>query len=149
MNLDDAEAILFRAWERVSTREHEVGFDGLGHAERVFVAIWNLETEVNNGGFDQYLFNSSGDHARFVLDALREVGAGPIADICEQVYGILPGGAPATERDERQGQLEAAEQALGEAELMARFGALEQRFYALEDGLRELLVAYVRAHGLA
>ena len=30
----------------------------LSEPERAFVAVWELEAEVNNGGFSQYFFNA-------------------------------------------------------------------------------------------
>lgn len=148
MDVKEAEGILFRAWDRVCAREQKLGFGNLRRAEQVFVSIWMLEAEVNNGGFSQYMFNSAGDQGEFVLEALREVGAGPVAETCEQFYVMLPGGRPARTQDERQAQLDSAADIIGEVEFEERCGVLEQRFYALEEDLRSLVVAYVRANGL-
>ena len=56
----------------------------MSEPERVFVAVWTLEADVNNGGFDQYYVNSSGDYAWFAPQALRAVGAEKTAEIVEQ-----------------------------------------------------------------
>ena len=50
MDVKEAESILFRAWDCVCAREQKLGFGNLRRAEQVFVSIWMLEAEVNNGG---------------------------------------------------------------------------------------------------
>ncbi|SHM03981.1 DUF4375 domain-containing protein [Mucilaginibacter sp. OK098] len=44
-------------------------------AQQAIYIIWCLEAEVNNGGFNQYYFNSSGQFASLTPDALQLVGA--------------------------------------------------------------------------
>ena len=39
--------------------------------QKVFSAIWAVESEVNNGSSSQYFFNSSGESASFVVEALE------------------------------------------------------------------------------
>ena len=48
---------------------------GWTEAERVFVLVENVEREVNNGGFDQFFDNSSGDNAHESHQALLTMGA--------------------------------------------------------------------------
>jgi len=49
-------------------------FSELSPSERVFILIWDLEAEVNNGGFNQFFFNSAGDRASATPAALRAIG---------------------------------------------------------------------------
>lgn len=46
--------------------------------------IWALEAEVNNGGYNQFYFNSSGQFYMHLPDALRLVGAKKFADLTEK-----------------------------------------------------------------
>ncbi len=46
--------------------------------------IWNLESQVNNGGYDQFYFNSSGRFYKHVPDALKLVGANKFAGLTER-----------------------------------------------------------------
>ena len=46
--------------------------------------IWLLEAEVNNGGFNQFYFNSSGKFYPLLPSALRLVGATKFADLTEK-----------------------------------------------------------------
>lgn len=46
--------------------------------------IWVLDAEVNNGGFNQFYFNSSGKFYKHLPEALRLVGARPYAELVEK-----------------------------------------------------------------
>jgi hypothetical protein len=46
--------------------------------------IWALEAEVNNGGYNQFYFNSSGQFYKYLPKALRLVGANKFADLTER-----------------------------------------------------------------
>jgi hypothetical protein len=52
--------------------------------QKVFSAIWALESEVNNGGFSQYFLNDSRESASFIVEALETIGAPKTADICRR-----------------------------------------------------------------
>ncbi len=63
--------------------------------QKVFSAIWNLESEVNNGGFSQYFLNSSAESAPVVVQALETIGAAATAMICGRaIAAAFPGGLP-------------------------------------------------------
>ena len=46
--------------------------------------IWLLEGEVNNGGYNQFYFNSSGQFYKYLPEALRLVGAPKFAYLTEK-----------------------------------------------------------------
>jgi Domain of unknown function (DUF4375) len=46
--------------------------------------IWLLEAEVNNGGYNQYYFNSSGQFYKYLPDALKLIGANKFADLTKR-----------------------------------------------------------------
>jgi len=63
--------------------------------QKVFSAIWEVESEVNNGGFAQYFLNSSAESASFVVEALETVGAPKTANICKNaIEAAFPSGLP-------------------------------------------------------
>ena len=63
--------------------------------QKVFSAIWAVESEVNNGGFAQYFFNSSNESASFVVQALETIGAPKTGDICKRaIFAAFPSGLP-------------------------------------------------------
>jgi hypothetical protein len=53
----------------------EGGFGALPDAEKKFFAACCLESELHNGGFDQFFSNSSGSYYEYAVAALDEMGA--------------------------------------------------------------------------
>lgn len=51
--------------------------------------IWALEAEVNNGGYNQFYFNSSGQFYKHLPGALKLVGAPKIADLTKRANDIF------------------------------------------------------------
>ena len=143
MEVQELEGWLFGEWERICRDEEAKGFAGLPHRDQAFHDIWMLEAELNNGGFSQYMFNSTGDRGLPAVEALREVGAPSLANLCERFFALLSTGAPAADQDARQAQLDEAAERMGEDAFEDACSALEAEFYAGEDELRRLLVAYV------
>ena len=62
------------------TKEYETVLT-FSKAQQAIYIIWCLEAEINNGGFNQYYFNSSGQFAELTPDALRLVGANKLSDL--------------------------------------------------------------------
>jgi uncharacterized protein DUF4375 len=70
--------------------------------------LWNIswfEAEVMNGGVDQYLYNSSGNHAIECLAALKVIGATRSHTLLEQACKLFPKGQPSSNQSIRQMQL--------------------------------------------
>lgn len=74
--------------------------------QEVVALVDILEMEVNNGGFDQFFFNSSGDRTADTIEALEAIGAQHTASIVKSAASRFPGGMPSVDRNERQEQLE-------------------------------------------
>lgn len=51
--------------------------------------IWILEAEVNNGGYNQFYFNSNGQFYNHLPEAFRLVGANKFADLTERANKIF------------------------------------------------------------
>ena len=110
----------------------------LSPAERVFYLTQTCEEEVNNGGFDQLLFNAGFD-LRELPEAFRTIGAPKTADICAQALAALGGEVPE--------DLEARREVLASREgPPAELGACDEAFLRYEEDLAALNAAYVRAH---
>ena len=105
----------------VYAREATVGFSVLTAPEKVVFCLDKLEQEVNNGGFQQYFSNSSGDHAAETPAALRTLGAPQVASIVEKALKLFPD----------------HQDALAE---------LDEAFLAYPEPLAQLERAYVRKH---
>jgi len=111
----------------------------LSGPERILYITQGLEMEVNNGGFSQYFFNSSGDLANELVDAYLEIGATKTADICKRAVAIFGQAVPA-DRDERDDFISDNE------EFDEILGQCDDAFLAYEEDLNALTYAYVMQH---
>ena len=107
----------------------------LNEYERVFFITQTLEQEVNNGGFSQFFFNSSGDFSNEVVDAFKKIGAFKTAEICKKALAVFNGEVP-TDRTERENLLDSldCDDVLSEC---------DDAFYEYEDNLEELNHEYI------
>ena len=107
---------------------------------QVFKCVWTLEGELNNGGFDQYFFNSAGDLAAHTIIALRAIGADGAASIVERAIKVL-GQASIPGRVDRQNAL------LGlSASKNEKLEQLSEEYLGYSDDLTLLLYRYISAH---
>ncbi|QNN24642.1 DMP19 family protein [Planctomycetales bacterium ZRK34] len=127
--------------ELVFDRYDTVGHENLSQPERVFLCVWRLEDEVNNGGFDQYYFNSSGDQVHNAATSLEAIGAKHTASLVRQANALFGEAGPSPNRSIRQDQLDALSDAA-----MDILNELDDEFYKYVDPLDELLQAYVSQH---
>ena len=116
-----------------------VAFAEQSEPQKTFSAIWELESQVNNGGFDQYFRNSETDEIAYAPAALKAIGAHKCCDIVDRALRLL-GSLPPT-REARAEVLDAFEQ--GEADSLEAF---DQQFTSYPDDLTELLFEFVTRH---
>ena len=86
--------------------------------------IWYLE-EVNNGGHDQFYFNSTGVVWKDALAGFKELGIDDVAKIIEESASRI-GGDPSLDRAKRQSQLD---------KIKPNFDDLDTRLYTLEKSM--------------
>lgn len=109
--------------------------------QKVFSAIWALESEVNNGGFSQYCLNSSAESVSFVVEALETIGAPKTASICiRAIATAFPYGLPTTVEAIRSVAADFSD------EILKKLEPLDQEFVAYPHNLTDLLFAYVSEH---
>jgi hypothetical protein len=85
----------------VFARHEAVGFAIMSVAEQTVYCVDCLEREVNNGGFDQFFVNSSGDTSLETITALKRVGADHTADLVRRAVLVFPNGHPSPDRNTR------------------------------------------------
>ena len=127
---------LSAAFESALARLEAVGYGALSDSERLLATIWWLEGDVNNGGFDQYYFNSGGNFAKLAPGALRFIGAHAAAQIVESANARFGPNGPPESRNERQTALDE----LRKADPVA-FESLDAQFYRYPDDISGLLAA--------
>lgn len=105
--------------------------------ENVILLVHGLEGEVNNGGIDQFLFNSSGDYVHETIQALEIIKANKTADILREACKRFPGENPPTNLFLRREMMLDKISPEGD-----RFDDLDELFYAYEDVLGKLIDQY-------
>ena len=136
--MDDRDYVLARIDPWIE-KYFSAGPSALSPLEVVGVGVWMLEAEVNNGGFDQYYFNSAGDLALQTVVALKAIGAENTASLLSAANAEFLNSVPPVNRAERQ-------EALDRIREKVRFASLEEEFYRDEEDLLSCLASYLRLH---
>ena len=106
--------------------------------QRLVLAYHWYLSEVNNGGHDQFYYNSTGIVWKDALKGFVEIGAVDVAAILEESSRRL-GGQPSLDREERQEQLDSTN---------AQFDDLDDKLFQLEEKVDfdKKVLEFMRAH---
>lgn len=116
-------------------------FEQFSKPKKVFIAIWDIEAEVNNGGFSQYFLNSTSASAPFVVEALETISAPKTADICRRAIAVaFPDGLPANPAVTSELAADFSD------EILEALGELDGEFMDYPHSLTDLLYDYVTQH---
>jgi len=115
--------------------------DALTESQKNFYYNQNLEREINNGGFNQYFINSSGDFAHETINSLRTIGANHTADILQSAIDQFPDRKVPRDRDERTELVGQIEETGNE-----KWEELDQKFFEYKDDLNSLNIEYVKKY---
>jgi len=141
-SLADKTDFLMAINERLNARSSYGEYlERLSAEEQVFYICNLLEEEVNNGGFDQFLYNSSGNYAHRAEECLRIIGADNTADICHTAFAAFGKPIPKS-RNKRQKFLEKMES----DEICDILSDCDSKFYEYPDRLDELCYQYIVAN---
>lgn len=121
------------------TREAEV-VRTLSPGVRATYLTWLVEAEVNNGGFNQYYFNSAGKFASETVDAFEYFDATELAALMKEANAVRASEEAEMAKFSERGTLEA----FSESYEHTRLGPLDARFLRLSENLSELRVARIR-----
>jgi hypothetical protein len=108
-------------------------------SEKNIVYIGELENEVNNGGFHQYFFNSSGNSTMETINALEVIGSKIFLDLLKKAKNKFPNGIVPKDINERQKILLDITEKNEEL-----WYELDQEFYKYEEDIYILLNNYIK-----
>jgi len=110
-------------------------------ARQAIYIIWILEAEVNNGGFNQFYFNSSGQFYKHLAEALKLVGAEHFANLTERANQIYEENKDRLEEFD-DGSIESFSESYKDNPL----NDLDTEFYELykSENLEQLQVKYIK-----
>ena len=117
------------------------GFDTLSDAEKIYYALTLFQNEVNNGGFDQFFFNSSGSYYDLIENGLVTFDEPQALELLHQARQIVFPETPVPVNMEIR-----REQMRGCAP--GQLNELDRRFYSTPDTLTGKLREFARERGL-
>ncbi|MNT54369.1 hypothetical protein D3C72_1915290 [compost metagenome] len=98
-----------------------------------------LEGQVNNGGFDQFFFNSSGDFTYEVLESYKNIGAYKTAKIINEAIKLFPTVPVSKDTETRRIIM----QDLSE-EISEKWNQLDDQFYEYEENIVIYMIDYIK-----
>lgn len=103
--------------------------------------IWLLKAEVNNGGFNQFYYNSSGRFYKHLPEALRFVGANKFADLTDKANKTFEKEKEKITKHQ-DGTIEGFSKSYDDNPL----NVFDTEFYNLDqtENLKQILVDYIR-----
>ena len=108
---------------------------------RALYVTAGVEDEVNNGGFNQYYWNSTGQFADQAVAAFEFFGAHEHAELMREANRIHAAEKAEIEKFKEQGTL----QAFSDSYKVSKLGPLDERFYKMDENLSALRVAKIRS----
>jgi uncharacterized protein DUF4375 len=126
--------------------EPDQRLDELTPGQRALYALHWARSEIGNGGFHQFFYNSTGMLANEALRAAELIGATELAELFREVRRLLFGDTFPEDQERRIGVLEGLSN-----EALERLEELTGRFYDLmgstdESTLAVFCAEYVEAH---
>lgn len=137
-DLDSQIEIVLEVWDELANLVENQGYEELNDIQRYVYVVNELFMEVNNGGFNQYFFNSAGDHAIEALDALDEMSFYKIAELLEKALSLFENGY-IHDQFARQDYLVGE----NEDEIDSKCSALDSEFYAINEDVDQQLYDYI------
>lgn len=113
----------------------------LSMGARALWLTWVVEGEVNNGGFNQYYWNTDDRFSADAVNAFRFFSAKEHAAIMEEANRVRSEELRTIQQFEDRGTLEAFSESYKESKL----GPLDRRFYALKEDLSALRISKIRS----
>jgi hypothetical protein len=109
----------------VCRRYEQVGFLNLSDPEKAIFCTWQFVSDVNNGGFRQYLVNPAGEFAAETASALEAIGMPRAAALLRRALAAFPDHSVPTDNDARVRAIRALPR-----DRDRQFDALTEEFYA-------------------
>lgn len=119
------------------------GKSSLTSEQAELLAVWMLDAEVRNGGYDQYLWNTAGDLLTEAIEGLENIGADDLASLTTAAIAELPDNYVSSSREERRKQLDLLQESPS-----SHLSNCDTQYYNSTDDPIRLLAAYIRENGL-
>jgi len=111
----------------------------LTKGQQAFFSTWIIEGEVNNGGFNQFFFNSSGQYAEMSEIGFKTIGAEKFSELTSRANKIYSENKKRLEEFD-DGTMESFSESYKDNPL----NDLDTEFYNLTESVSELRIKYIR-----
>lgn len=111
----------------------------LSKPQQAIYIICLLEAEVNNGGFNQYYYNSSGQFAKLAPGALKLVGATQFAALTQAANKMYE-----EEKHHVTKHQDGTPEGFSKSYDNNPLDEFDDQFYKLKEPLAELQIAFIR-----
>ena len=113
----------------------------LSKGQQAFFSTWIIEGEVNNGGFNQFYFNSSGQYAEMAEVGFKTIGAEKFSELTKRANKIYSDNKKRLEEFD-DGTMESFSESYKDNPL----NDLDKEFYELYDAekIGDLRINYIR-----
>ncbi len=111
----------------------------LNEYEKHVIFINMLDAQVNNGGFDQYFFNSSGENAHETLIALEKINALKTAHLLREAISVFPKLPVPKDTNIRRELMNDSPE-----EIPNKWEKLDNQFYKSKEHIGGLVISYVK-----
>ena len=116
---------------------------------RNLMFVLDMDGQVNNGGWDQYLFNAPGEHFEEAYRALRAIGMKEYAAIMDRIRALFPGKRVPKDTGQRRRLLDKIYTDSADPDLMVeQWNQWDDHYYDLQDRFRKKVVEYAERHWL-
>jgi hypothetical protein len=141
----------FVLYNGLVARVHGPGgsFESLSESEKLYYAIELFQGGVNNGGFHQFFFNSSGSYYDFIVDGLSHLNEVESLMLLRQAKEIVFPGVPVPKDTEtRRDEMPLVDPQAARPKWAERLDELDRQFYSIPDTLTPKLQAFARERQL-
>jgi len=126
--------------------DYRVSFDVISSMPEGFQMVHSttaLETQVNNGGFNQYFYNPSGQYAEMALRSLKLIGA-------TEYYEILQKAIETYMKEKENPELQnlysqRTLEGFSESYKLTSLSEWDEKFYTLGERLGQLRIDFIRS----
>lgn len=140
LQMEDLTLALIKLDEKVNTlSNYGEDLSKLTEPQKVLLFIESLEREINNGGFNQFYWNSSGGYAHETLAGLLTIKANKTAELLDKANSEWPGQSVPKDRTERHHVHATIEEQAANV-----WEACDSMFYDYPGELTSLLLDYVK-----
>jgi hypothetical protein len=109
---------------------------------QMLYTTWVLEGDVNNGGFNQYFWNTEGKFVDMALAGYARVGASAHVDIVQRAIAVYKEEAEMMQDFKDESTVDA----FCESYEHTKLNDLDTEFFALDEDVSGLRVRYIRQH---